>query len=124
MNNRDYSIVIVPIFSAVCASILIMKLMRNLESIKAVSLPLQYLGKISLIILIFHLKDISSLHLNLIQELEFLYAGYKYCFLVIIGRLGMSILFAEVFRRIPFINVIYGLKSQKAIGGSQSAPKQ
>ena len=116
MNDRKYSIVVIPVMCAIIGSMLIMKFMLWLERKDTlITSFFCYLGRYSIMILIFHLKDIGSLHLDLVEIYSFLYKNSRldYSLILIIARLAVCVLLIEIFRRIPGLRNVYGLTKVK-----------
>lgn len=105
--NRDYATFFMPFIAGVSGSILVMQVAKYMEKSKMLTLIMSYFGSISLVIFLFHLIDLTYLHLNALNCLNFIYSKKVY---LCIFRTGISVLIAEIFRLIPFLRNIYGLK--------------
>lgn len=102
MNERNYHTYFIPVITAISATIIIFKFLRLLDSIPLVQIPLSYLGKYSIIIMIFHTYIKSSW----IKGIPW---GLPFCILLSIVRIIICVCLVEIIRRIPILNKIYGI---------------
>lgn len=108
MNERQYFNVVSPVLTAIAGSVLFIKLSIQISKFKYINNIFEYLGKVSIIILIYHTMDVSYFHFNMILSMQFLFEN---SLVLCLFRLGFSILIVEIFRLIPILNEGYGLSN-------------
>lgn len=107
LNQRYYGNPLLSFSGAIAGSVLFIHLMKKISgmNIRWFNSTFSYLGKMSLIILIFHSQD--SGHLQWHKIFPWSDALYKNWPAVFLFRLAFSVMIIELFKRIPVIDKIF-----------------
>jgi len=121
MNQRYYGNPLVTFSCAISGSFLLIGIAKRISAMKipGFNSGLAYLGKMSLIILIYHAQDEAHLHWN--TFISWYGSLFKCWPALFMARLVYSVLIIELFKRIPFINRIFFPRQFFASGAGQHA---